>query len=235
MNRILRATLFLASLTALLSGCQHMGEQQDDRYQGQVVKQQDQWLFLPCDTDERWVLSGPAIEPLATALADATLLPGHPAAVTMEGETYYAQVDRRREARLHATDFSLDDDSQAACTLPAASLTNTFWRLTHLGEQPLEHTADNVTSRAPHVVFMDNGRLRGSTGCNSIMGSVDIKGSALRTGVLATTKMACYGIDERPMADALSAARDSVIDGQVMTLLDEQGVPLASFEAAYLY
>jgi heat shock protein HslJ len=90
--------------------------------------------------------------------------------------------------------------------------------------------------REAHL-FFDEGppqRASGSTGCNRLTASYSLRGSGLKFGPIATTKMACLeGMDLEHAFLAVLQAVDGwrIVDGRLV-LLDMRGAPLAEFTAA---
>lgn len=84
------------------------------------------------------------------------------------------------------------------------------------------------------IVFAANGRLRGHTGCNNLMGEVSLgRGTITLPATPATTRMACtaeaMADQERRFIEALPrAARWDVKDG-LLHIYDEDNKPLLRF------
>ncbi|MCC3313395.1 META domain-containing protein [Nocardia africana] len=73
----------------------------------------------------------------------------------------------------------------------------------------------------PLRLTFTEGRLSATAGCNTLMGSADLSGNTLRTGPLASTRMACAG--DRAGADdwatsLLQASPAWSLDGATLTL-----------------
>lgn len=108
------------------------------------------------------------------------------------------------------------------------SLTGQLWMVTELGgEKPLPDTA--LTAE-----FSQDGRVAGSSGCNSYSGPYDVDGKNIEMGPFASTLMAC---PEQVMAleagylVALETASAYQISGDELTLKDANGKTLAVFTA----
>jgi heat shock protein HslJ len=114
------------------------------------------------------------------------------------------------------------------------SLKETYWKLTHLGGDPVTVVANQ---KEPNIILhtADN-RITGSGGCNSISGTYDLNGDNLKFGQTISTMMACVNgmATEQSMLKALLQARRYKITGQQLNLLDEAGKTLARFEAVAL-
>lgn len=132
--------------------------------------------------------------------------------------------------------FSLAMAGCAAMEAPVDEpLVNTYWKLTRLGEAPVE-VVDN--QREAHLVLHEEDqRVAGSTGCNRLMGGYRLAGQALSFGQMATTRMACMeGMDtEQAFLAALDRVAAWDVEGKSLTLTDAQGEVLARFEAVHLY
>lgn len=120
---------------------------------------------------------------------------------------------------------------------PDASLENTYWRLVTLMDTPV--TAQE-SRREPQMMLksVDGERRYSATvGCNQLVGGYEIEGNAITFAGGATTLMACpppLDAWERTLAQVLSKAKTWTISGDVLALLDENGVSIARFEAVYL-
>jgi heat shock protein HslJ len=75
-----------------------------------------------------------------------------------------------------------------------ASIENTHWRLTALGDNPV--AADSEQREAFLVLDPKQHRVSGSGGCNRLAGSYELNGDQLKFGQMAGTMMACpQGMD----------------------------------------
>ena len=101
--------------------------------------------------------------------------------------------------------------------------TGTAWLAKDIGRRGV---VDRVQST---LVFEDEDRVHGNTGCNSFQGSITRRGSFLSFGPLATTRRACpeavMDQEQRFMA-ALDATRLFERSGPLLLLLGEDGAPL---------
>jgi copper homeostasis protein (lipoprotein) len=111
-----------------------------------------------------------------------------------------------------------------------ASLTGTYWKLTHLMGKPVA-----ATQRAAFLTFQTEGaRVTGSGGCNNIAGSYEVKPpNRLRFNQMAGTMMACFdGMDvEQQFLDVLSKVDSYYITDGRLQLLRARMAPLAEFES----
>lgn len=115
-------------------------------------------------------------------------------------------------------------------------LENTYWKLVAVGERQAVTVTDESE---PHLVLhAEEARLAGSTGCNRMMGGYELDGDQLSFGQLATTMMACPGDVmefERAFLDALGEVAGWQVEGENLTLVDDEGEARARFEAVHLY
>ena len=118
-----------------------------------------------------------------------------------------------------------------------ASLTNTYWRIVRLlGNEVV--VVDG--QREPHMVLRNEDihpSCSATVGCNQIFGGYETKEDSIKFGPMMTTLMACP-----PPLDALEMDLIAALDrsaryhilAQTMELYDENGHPVALFEAVYL-
>ena len=71
----------------------------------------------------------------------------------------------------------------------AIDLAGTSWTLVRIGENAPVEGAD------AWLAFGSNGEITGSTGCNNLIGSYAVDGTALSFSTIGTTRMACPGDD----------------------------------------
>ena len=96
------------------------------------------------------------------------------------------------------------------------------------------HLAGEAGSpRAPHLQLLEGGRVAGSDGCNRLLGSYTVAGPALTFGALASSRMACLGVNgrDREFQQALAKTQQWRIVGRKLELLAD-GAVLLGFEAA---
>jgi putative lipoprotein len=114
----------------------------------------------------------------------------------------------------------------------AATLENTYWKLTAIGTLPVQVQANE---REAYLLLLD-GRVSGSSGCNKLMGTYTQQApNGLRIGPLASTRMACLPAladQETTLTAALARASGYRIDGNALDLMAGDTV-LARFEARY--
>lgn len=67
---------------------------------------------------------------------------------------------------------------------------NIVWQVASFKGRPLN--AADFTGGIPTLTFsMSDGKISGNDGCNSLMGLATYKSDRIKTGAIATTKMAC--------------------------------------------
>ncbi|MFP3343303.1 META domain-containing protein [Halomonas sp. SIMBA_159] len=126
--------------------------------------------------------------------------------------------------------------AQHAHTAPDESLTNTYWKLLTVNDNPV--VATNNVREAHIVLHIDSTRLAGSTGCNTLSGRYQHTGQQLTFHPIATTKMACPTAQMRSEQAILSALQHTKrweISGSRLELTNAHGEPLAVLEAVHLY
>lgn len=116
---------------------------------------------------------------------------------------------------------------------PAASLTDTYWKLVAIDGERYEHTTDE---REPHLRFLINDdTVSGFTGCNFFTGRFEVRNARLEFGLIAVTQRPC--MDESDLEysylSSLRSANRFVIEGDMLRLY-RGASPLLEFEADYL-
>jgi heat shock protein HslJ len=106
---------------------------------------------------------------------------------------------------------------------------------THWDAVELAGTAVTVrdASQSPYLLFLPEGRVAGSDGCNRVAGSYELHGERIAFGQLAGTQMACPDTDaiERAFGAALASAKRLTRSGDRLELADANGTTLAVFAA----
>lgn len=113
-------------------------------------------------------------------------------------------------------------------------LTNTYWKLTELNAAPVKALPQQ---REPHLILQrDPQRLAGSGGCNRLLGSYTLDGTALTFGKVASTMMACSdGLEqETSFFHALERVRSWKIHGDELEFFNDDGAVVARFVAVDL-
>lgn len=85
----------------------------------------------------------------------------------------------------------------------------------------------NEPSSKPLVdlLFLANGSVSGSDGCNQMNGTWKINGSTVEFGPFSATMMACADVNTW-----LSGAASATIDGTTMTILDDKATTIGTLE-----
>ncbi|MCW5623282.1 MAG: META domain-containing protein [Burkholderiales bacterium] len=110
-----------------------------------------------------------------------------------------------------------------------APLQQTDWRLVELNGTPVKVEG----TRAPSLMFGNDGRVSGSGGCNRLMGTYTANDAKLTFGPLAGTKMACPDLElETSFLKALNATAGWTIEGSRLSLQDGRRKVLARFRKA---
>jgi len=116
-------------------------------------------------------------------------------------------------------------------------LKGTYWKLVRLGDVPVVMAPNQ---KEPHLVLdPESDRVRGSGGCNLLVGTYQLDGDKLTFGTAATTMMACVqGMEtESAFLKALEQVRKYKIEGNRLDLLSADGAAghvVARFEAGQL-
>ncbi len=139
---------------------------------------------------------------------------------------------------LHAAVLTYGAGKQAQLKLQqiqvtsAATLENTYWKLTAIGVHPVQVQPNE---REAYLLLLD-GRVSGSSGCNKLMGHYTQQAPGeLHIGPLDSTRMACLpGMMEQEAALMAVYARATRyrITNDTLDLMDADMV-LARFEARY--
>ena len=118
-----------------------------------------------------------------------------------------------------------------------SSMTNTYWRIVRLLENEV---VVEDGQREPHMVLRiedAHPSCSATVGCNQIFGGYETKGDHIKFGPMMTTLMACpppLDALERDLIAALDRSARYHILAHTMELYDENGSPVALFEAVYL-
>ncbi|MDX1936347.1 MAG: copper resistance protein NlpE N-terminal domain-containing protein [Flavihumibacter sp.] len=117
----------------------------------------------------------------------------------------------------------------------AASLTETYWKLTELMGKPVP--APKEGRKELHIILkkQDN-RITGFAGCNTVNGGYQLKeGNRIKFIGLITTLMACPDMQtEQEFLKILPQADNYSLNGDKLSLNKARMAPLARFEAVYL-
>jgi heat shock protein HslJ len=115
----------------------------------------------------------------------------------------------------------------------ALTLENTYWKLTRIGETPVEVAKD---PREPHLVLQARDkRVDGANGCGRLRGSYLTQGSSVSFVQIASGKTGeCLsGVsDGQAMQRALASVSRWRIVGRELELMNEREATLARFSAS---
>jgi heat shock protein HslJ len=107
-----------------------------------------------------------------------------------------------------------------------AQLENVQWTL-------VEADGREVTLAMAYIQFEGNGRFSGSTGCNQIFGSVDVKPRRIDFSAVGSTKRMCKmmagSVSEPVFLKGLEEARTYTQEGNKLVLFDRKGRRLLTF------
>lgn len=116
---------------------------------------------------------------------------------------------------------------------PNASLVNTYWKLVRLGNMPVAATPEQ---REAHLIFKNNQRLQGFSGCNQFMGQYTQKAKRLELGPVAGTLRACVpaAAYEQSFLQLLQGELSWSVQGDLLILKNTESGEEARFKAVYL-
>lgn len=83
--------------------------------------------------------------------------------------------------------------------------------------------AEAYGDRKPYLELSKDGTVSGTDGCNRLMGSWTFDGSRISFEPLASTRMACQGVDTW-----LAAAASATLEGDTLAVFDADGKPIGS-------
>ncbi len=92
------------------------------------------------------------------------------------------------------------------------------WNVTSIMGKTL--TADDLTNGTPSLNFSDNGKLFGSTGCNTFAGSYKLNGTSLSLEPGSMTKMFCPESTEQDFLNAIKQVTNVKMEGSTLNLLN---------------
>jgi len=156
----------------------------------------------------------------------------------MDQETaYLAALAEATAFRLEGETLVLSNekgDLLAFAPTPALPLEGTAWRLVSLKAGAAMTPVLNGTEI---TALLAGDRVSGSAGCNRYQGALTVEGDALSAGSLAGTRMFCAepaGLMEQEAAymAALGGAARFEVEGQTLTLWDDEGTRVLVYTAA---
>jgi heat shock protein HslJ len=83
----------------------------------------------------------------------------------------------------------------------------------------------STASGQPNLDIENDGTFSGSDGCNRLSGQGQIDGDEITFGAIASTMMACEGVDTW-----LSKAATGNVKGDTMTVLDDSGKTIGTLD-----
>lgn len=108
-------------------------------------------------------------------------------------------------------------------------LTNTYWQLVSVAGEEVPATG---SERKAHILFLDDGRVSGFSGCNEYMGNYQVRGENLLFDSMGSTLRACPdNLTEKMLFAALAKTVGVNLEGIELRLLGDAGEELAVFEA----
>lgn len=129
------------------------------------------------------------------------------------------------------------DKTEKPTPISDASITETYWKLTHLEGKPIKMSSEQ--EREIHFLLKEKeGRVTGFAGCNTLNGIYELQdGNRIRFSELGVTMMACpdLAVNEQDVLNVFNLADNYTIHGDTLNLNVGRRAPLAAFEAVYLY
>ncbi len=189
----------------------------------------DAALLEECSTGSRYPV---AIEADHISLERAYLAsrraPGEPVLAALSGRFSLREPEPGVDPREHVVVERLDGvwpgGTCASGPVAARELYGTYWRVIEIDGEKLPPPSDR---REPHLVlYADEGRMAGFTGCNRVQGSFEREAGGIRFGPLASTRAACpppIGDLELGFLQALEATTALQTSRDALSLLDASG------------
>ena len=125
--------------------------------------------------------------------------------------------------------------SGEAMSVDSAAIVEKYWKLVEIGGKKVLPSDDWV--REPHLLLkMDESRVTGNTGCNSLFGTYALRdGNRISFSQMGATKMACPNLElERQLFEVLEFTDNYTVQNDTLFLNKARTAPLARFEAVYL-
>lgn len=116
--------------------------------------------------------------------------------------------------------------------VPNLPIEGTRWDVTHVTSGPAagdnDPNAAVSAGMAPSKAYVqfDGGKVTGSDGCNRITGAATVKDDTITFGDIASTKMACPGVDTSGVRKVLQGTVSWKINTDVLTLQHPSGAGL---------
>lgn len=115
-------------------------------------------------------------------------------------------------------------------------ITEKYWKLIILNGKEITFASEGQNREAYFILKNDKNRVTGNTGCNNMNGSYSLseEGNGIQFGPMATTRMACVGVDyETEYLNVFIACDRFTLKNDTLTL-DKGETSLAKFVAVYL-
>jgi copper homeostasis protein (lipoprotein) len=194
----------------------------------------DAATFVECSTGQRWTVAAENVSrELEAAYLKVRPAPGASVVVDVDGLLVQRpRADGGMQSALVVERVrGLLPKQSCPARFSGVPLTDTHWRLTHLGDRAVPAATD--PRREPSLTLLEGtNSFAGSSGCNRLVGSYAISGSTM-TLTSGGTMVACKeeAKTESAFLTALQATRTYRITGRVLELTDAKGVRVARFEA----
>ncbi|MCM1107624.1 MAG: META domain-containing protein [Clostridium sp.] len=119
--------------------------------------------------------------------------------------------------------------SMVACKSVRPDMLDGEWAVTEIAGEKIE-----PTDQTPFIGFrVEAGEVYGFTGCNRLTGTTDFKkvaGGEADFDRLGMTRMLCMDdVYEQPFMEALNTAKHVSLEGDILTLTDENGTVVLRF------
>ncbi|WP_133490154.1 META domain-containing protein [Alcanivorax sp. 24] len=201
---------------------------------GRYLYHNEQAIFTPCDSDRRLTVTGAMADALAKAYQQAGLEPMAPLFMELDGTL---EKRRGREAGTLVDALVVRDYRKVMepeqCEQPSAQLTNTYWKLIDVDGRAASPPAEGRNQA--HLILAGDNTVKGNTSCNRLTGGFTVDGDNLTFTELTTTERACTGDTvSGAFLTGLEQTRGFRIDGERLSLYDQENHLLAVFTAEYL-
>ena len=225
----------MALLAALLmTGCGETGQQMEQAPEtparpvpesaqliaGRYFLAGESAVFTGCHTGQRWpVAARDAAEDVANIFQSAALPAGDSMVVTVHGEIDILPGLEEGTEMPHLVIYRVQQaPADIDCPVPAASLHGRRWELAEWHEGD-----DSSLASPPWLVFREDGRVNGFSGCNRFNGEFRLLEQNLEFSVMAMTKKACLDSamkTEQRLVKLLQRTTAFSQEGDEITLLD---------------
>jgi heat shock protein HslJ len=98
----------------------------------------------------------------------------------------------------------------------------------HPGDGTVAGRWGSTAAGRPNLDIREDGAFTGSDGCNHLSGTARIDGDRVSFGAIASTLMACEGVDEW-----LARASAATVSGDTMTVKDEAGATIGTLRRSH--